>query len=56
VVSALGQLPADAGLPALLQLARTSPSLAVRKEAVNVLSQSKDPRAIALLEEILKRV
>jgi len=55
VVSALGQLPADAGLPALLQLARTSTSLAVRKEAVNALSQSKDPRAIALLEEILKR-
>jgi HEAT repeat protein len=55
IVTALGQLPADAGLPALLQLVRTSTNPAVRKEALNVVSQSKDPRAIALLEEILKR-
>jgi hypothetical protein len=55
LVSAIGLLPANAGTTALLQLARTSTNQAVRREAVKALAQSKDPRAIALLEEILKR-
>jgi hypothetical protein len=55
-VSAIGRLPGDAGVPQLLQIARAASTDAVsRKEAVNALSQSKDPRAIAFMEEILKR-
>jgi HEAT repeat protein len=55
-VSAIGRLPADAGVPQLLEIAKASSTDAVsRKEAVNALSQSKDPRAVAFMEEILKR-
>jgi hypothetical protein len=55
-ISSIGRLPADAGVPQLLQIARAPSTDAVsRKEAVNALSQSKDPRAIAFMEEILKR-
>jgi HEAT repeat protein len=55
-VSSIGRLPADAGVPALLDLARSPSTDAVmRKEAVTALSQSKDKRATAFLEEILKR-
>jgi hypothetical protein len=53
-VSAIGRLPGDAGVPQLLTLARGSDA-GMRKEAVNALSQSRDPRAVALMEEILKR-
>ena len=55
-ISSIGRLPADAGVPQLLQIARAASTDAVsRKEAVNALSQTKDPRAIAFMEEILKR-
>ena len=55
-VSSIGRLPSDAGVPQLLQLAKdTSTDAVMRKEAVNALSQSKDPRAISFMEEILKR-
>jgi len=54
-ISALGGLPGDAGLTALLQLARATDNPAARKEAISAISQSRDPRALALMEEILKR-
>lgn len=54
-ISAIGRLPNDAGVPFLLPLARTSTDAVVKKEAFNQLSQSKDPRAVALMEEILKK-
>ena len=54
-VNALGRLPGDAGLTALLQLARAADNPTARKEAISALSQSRDPRAMALMEEILKR-
>src|SRR5262245_35852138 len=54
-VSAVGRLPGDAGVTALLQLARGTDNPVARKEAISQLSQSRDPRAIALMEEILKR-
>jgi HEAT repeat protein len=53
-VSAIGRLPPDTSIPALLQLAR-SDNAAVRKQATSALSQSKDPRAIAFMEQLLKR-
>jgi hypothetical protein len=53
-VKGLARLPADDSIPLLLQLARTNKSPIVKKEAVTALGQSKDPRAIAYLEELLK--
>jgi hypothetical protein len=54
-IAGVARLPADTAAPALIQLARTSTNAAVRKQAVSALSRSRDPRAIAYLEEILKR-
>jgi hypothetical protein len=55
IVTAIGRLPGEAGLNALLQLARATDNPVARKEATAALSQSKDPRAIAFIEEIIKR-
>ena len=52
-VFALSQLHEGAGVPALLEIARTNPSPKVRRSAMFWLSQSNDPRAVALFEEIL---
>jgi hypothetical protein len=53
-VFALSQRPADEGVPALIHVARTSPSGELRKTALFWLGQSDDPRALAVFEEILK--
>ena len=53
-VFALSQLPADEGVPKLIAVARTHKNPAVRKQAMFWLGQSKDPRAIAFFEEILR--
>ena len=52
-VFALSQQPSDAGIPALIRVARTHASPSVRKKALFWLGQSDDPRALALFEEIL---
>lgn len=44
---------ADAGVPALAEIARTSPNRDVRRQAVSWLGQSTDPRAVTFFEEIL---
>ena len=54
-ISGLAAVPNDANLPTLIQLARTHANADVRKEAFSRVSQSKDPRAIALMQEILKK-
>jgi hypothetical protein len=54
-VQGLSRLPADAIVPKLIDLARTSKSLPVRKQAVSVLAATKDPRAINFLAEIVAR-
>jgi hypothetical protein len=54
-IFALSQLRDGAGVPSLLDIARTHPNPAVRKNALFWLSQSNDPRAVALFEEILKK-
>jgi len=51
---ALSQLPRQEGVPLLINLARTSQNPAVRKQAYFWLGQSKDPRALAFFEEILR--
>ena len=52
-VFALSQQPRDAGVPALIRIARTHPEPEVRRKALFWLGQSGDPRALALFEEIL---
>ncbi len=52
-VFALSQLPADEGVPKLIQVARTNRNPEVRKQAMFWLGQSKDPRALSFLEEVL---
>jgi hypothetical protein len=54
-VFALAQLRDGAGVPSLLEVARTHPDRKIRKSAMFWLGQSNDPRAIALFEDILKR-
>jgi hypothetical protein len=54
-VFALSQLPNDESVPQLIHVADTNSNLAVRKEAFFWLGQSHDPRALAYLEQILKR-
>jgi hypothetical protein len=55
VVSAIATLPGVVASPALIQLARSSPSLVVRKEAVASLGRSKEPEAMAFVEGLLAR-
>jgi hypothetical protein len=54
-VFALSQLPKDESVPQLIHVADTNSNPAVRKEAFFWLGQSKDPRALAYLEQVLKR-
>jgi len=53
-VFALSQLPASEGVPKLIEVARGHQNPAVRKQAMFWLGQSKDPRALAFFEEVLK--
>ncbi len=53
-VSGLARLPAETAIPMLIQIARTNKNPEIQKQAVSVLSTSKDPRAIAYMEEILR--
>jgi hypothetical protein len=42
------------GVPALIMLTKSAPDAAVRKQAMNSLQQSQDPRALQFFEEVLK--
>ncbi len=53
-VFALSQLPKDEGVPLLINVARTNKDAKVRQRAMFWLGQSKDPRAVAFFEEVLK--
>jgi len=53
-VDALGTLPDDAGIPMLIQLVKSSKDAEVRKQAMNRLQNSRDARAQAFFEEVLK--
>jgi hypothetical protein len=53
-VFVLSQLPNGAGIPNLLEVARSNPSRRVRSQALFWLGQSGDPRAIALFESVLR--
>jgi len=53
-VFALTQMPNGEGVPMLIQVARTNPNPEVRKQAVFWLGQSRDTRALAFIEDVLK--
>ena len=52
-VMALGQMPRDEGVPLLINVARTHKSTDVRRQAMQTLGQTNDPRALAFFEQIL---
>jgi HEAT repeat protein len=52
-VFALSQLPKDEGIPKLIDVARNHRDVAVRRQAMFWLGQSRDPRALAFFEQIL---
>ena len=54
-ISGLNSLPNNAGVEPLLKIARSSKNMAVTKAAVSALSNSRDPRAISYMEELVKR-
>src|SRR5438270_377570 len=54
-VFAISQLPDDQGIPLLIELANTHRSTAVRKKAIFWLGQKHDPRALAAIEDILRK-
>lgn len=54
-VFALSQLPNGQAVPELIRVARTNRNAQVRKQAIFWLGQTKDPRALAFIEEILAR-
>jgi PBS lyase HEAT-like repeat len=49
----LSQRPGGEGVPALIRVVRESKSVKLRKDAIWFLSQSRDPRAIELFEQLL---
>jgi HEAT repeat protein len=53
-VSALSQLPRDQATPLLIKLARSHANPVVRKQAMSLLGQSQDPRALSFFEEVLR--
>jgi hypothetical protein len=54
-VFALSQLPKEESVPQLVHVADTNSNFAIRKEAIFWLGQSNDPRALAYIEQVLKR-
>ncbi|HLJ50591.1 MAG TPA: HEAT repeat domain-containing protein [Bryobacteraceae bacterium] len=54
-VFALSQIPHGDGVPLLIQVAQTNRNPEVRKQAMFWLGQSKDPRALAFIEQVLSR-
>jgi HEAT repeats len=54
-VFALSQLPREESVPQLVHIADTNSNFAVRKEAIFWLGQTNDPRALAYIEQLLKR-
>jgi len=54
-VFVLSQLPRREGVPALLDVARQNPDQRTRGRALFWLGQSGDPRALDLIESILRR-
>jgi HEAT repeat protein len=55
LVSTLQALRNDAGIEKLIDIARNEKNVEIRKQAINGLQRSKDPRALAVLTEIINK-
>jgi HEAT repeat protein len=55
VLQSLEELDGGAGIPALIEAARSHPNRQVRIRALRRLGESDDPRARELLEQMLRR-
>ena len=55
VLSVLSNMRDNAGLDQLLEIGRSEKNPELRKSIINYLGRSKDPRAIALILEILEK-
>jgi len=53
-VSALASLPDGQGIPPLIELVKTTKNADVRKQAMTSLEHSRDPRALAFFEQVLR--
>jgi HEAT repeat protein len=54
-VFALSQLPKDEGVPLLINVAKTNQNPVVRKQAMFWLGQSRDPRALDFIAQVLSK-
>jgi HEAT repeat protein len=54
-LNALQSMPNNEGIPTLIQLVRTQKDLETRKQAMNTLKNSRDPRALSFMEELIKK-
>ncbi len=54
-VFALSQRPREEGVPALIRIAQTHSDPEIRRRAIFWLGQSRDPRALALFEDLLTK-
>jgi HEAT repeat protein len=54
-VIAIGRRQKDEAVPILIRVARTHPKMAIRKQAIQVLGQTGDERAVALFRELLDK-
>jgi hypothetical protein len=53
-IATLNSLPDGDGVPVLIQVIKTTKDTQVRKEAMNALQNSRDPRALAFFVDVLK--
>jgi hypothetical protein len=53
-VSTLSSLPDGQGVPLLIDLVKTAPTPNLRKQAMRSLENTRDPRALAFFEQVLK--
>jgi HEAT repeat protein len=53
-VIAISRRNADEAIPALIKTARDHPNVAVRKQAITLLGQKRDPRVLDFFEQALK--
>lgn len=55
VISVLAGLKDNAGVDKLLDIGRNEKNIELRKQAISALSRSKDPRVMALMQEIIDK-
>ena len=54
-VRAIAERPADEAVPLLIKIARTHANQTVRRQAIRLLGESGDPRAVEFFREVLTK-